>query len=223
MSAASAEMPGEAVVRPLTVADVPELVRVHRAAFASAALTRLGPETVRRYYEWQLAAPHDQWALGVWSGGRLAAFGFGGVFRGALSGFLRDHRGHLFRAVARRPWLALDPIFRTRLSTGVRRLVRPPPPPPPGAITGPRPFGMLVLATDPAAQGRGFGGLLLREMEVRARAAGFRRMELTVHASNERAIRLYERLGWRRSRTDPPGGGWRMYLPLGERDGSETS
>ena len=40
----------------LDVKDLPAVASVHMAAFPKSALTMLGTEAVRRYYEWQLWA-----------------------------------------------------------------------------------------------------------------------------------------------------------------------
>jgi RimJ/RimL family protein N-acetyltransferase len=44
--------------------------------------------------------------------------------------------------------------------------------------------------------GSGVGSQLLQTFEHWALASGLKRLELTVHASNTRAIRLYERAGF---------------------------
>ena len=56
--------------------------------------------------------------------------------------------------------------------------------------------GMAVL---PLARGRQIGELLLREIEEYARARGYRRLTLSTTPFLHRAIRLYERFGFRRS------------------------
>jgi ribosomal protein S18 acetylase RimI-like enzyme len=49
----------------------------------------------------------------------------------------------------------------------------------------------------PGMWGRGVGETLLREAARRLRGAGYRRAVLHVYTSNDRAVALYERLGWR--------------------------
>ena len=56
--------------------------------------------------------------------------------------------------------------------------------------------GMAVL---PAARGLGIGELLLREVEGHAAALGYGRLLLSTTPFLHRAIRLYERFGFRRS------------------------
>jgi ribosomal protein S18 acetylase RimI-like enzyme len=52
------------------------------------------------------------------------------------------------------------------------------------------------LAVDPEAEGRGAGRALMEGLMERAREQGGERMTLRVFARNERACRLYERLGF---------------------------
>lgn len=54
----------------------------------------------------------------------------------------------------------------------------------------------VVIGVLAAASGQGVGSGLLREVERWAAAHGIRRLELTVMAHNERAARLYERMGF---------------------------
>jgi ribosomal protein S18 acetylase RimI-like enzyme len=54
------------------------------------------------------------------------------------------------------------------------------------------------LAVDPAHEGRGIGQALMEALIEEARARGGLRMTLRVFAANERARRLYERLGFER-------------------------
>ena len=53
------------------------------------------------------------------------------------------------------------------------------------------------VAIDPEHAGRGHGTAMIRSAVALARDRGFKRMELTVATSNDRAIRLYERAGFR--------------------------
>lgn len=54
------------------------------------------------------------------------------------------------------------------------------------------------LAVDPAAQRRGVAAGLLTAAERHARGQGARKLSLRVLSSNQAAIRLYEKLGFRR-------------------------
>ncbi|NOT61804.1 MAG: GNAT family N-acetyltransferase [Acidobacteria bacterium] len=193
----------ETIIRELTVNDLTAVATVHLAAFPKSALTALGKEAVRRYYEWLLVGPHDGAALAAFSENQLAGFCFSGIFRGAMSGFLNRNRFYLMVRVMTHPWLLFNPLFRDRLATGwrvLRRLSKPKPAqvtatPPPAA---PRAFGILAIAVNPAVQGKGAGKLLMLAAERIARQRNFELMDLSVSTENKQAIDFYERLHWRK-------------------------
>jgi ribosomal protein S18 acetylase RimI-like enzyme len=200
-------------IRPITLRDLRGVARVHVVAFPESALTALGMESARRYYEWQLTGPHDVAALGVVQDGKMAAFCFGGVFRGALSGFLRKNRNYLAWRVTTRPWLLASPLFRERLAFGLRTLTvrrrkrRFPPAVEQAGHTSSKPaFSILAIAVHPACARMGFGRSLMDLMEDEARKRGFAMMRLTVSPENNGAVNFYERLGWSR---EPHGASWR--------------
>ena len=62
-------------------------------------------------------------------------------------------------------------------------------------------FHIDVLAVVPSSRGMGIGTALMLEAEEKAASADKRTMSLGVIAENEGAIRLYERLGYKTSRT----------------------
>ncbi len=67
-----------------------------------------------------------------------------------------------------------------------------------GAYRRDRATAYVVLGVLASASGQGVGGRLLDELDRWAAAHGVHRLELTVMASNERALRLYERKGYAR-------------------------
>lgn len=154
------------VIDELSPEDLFHVAHVHRRAFPGGALTVMGHEAVRRYYEWQLLGPHDVVARGAFRDGQLVGFCFGGVFRGALAGFVRKNRVYLLGRLLLRPWLVLTPEVRGRLGAGLKALRA-------GrnkaggspTVVGPprRPFGILAIATDPDHARRGVGAHLMAE------------------------------------------------------------
>jgi ribosomal protein S18 acetylase RimI-like enzyme len=62
---------------------------------------------------------------------------------------------------------------------------------------GERRAQVSYLGVRPGRWGRGVGELLLREVQSRLAATGYRSAELQVYVDNARAVALYERLGWR--------------------------
>lgn len=197
-------------IRPLTLEDLPDVARVHMQAFPKSALTKLGREAVRRYYEWLITGPHEALNVGVYDQDNLLGFCFGGVFRGAMGGFLEKNRAFLVRRVISHPWLLANPLFRERTRFAVSRLYkrflpgrrRKAPKSTAAKLKQPSSFGILSIAVAPQYQGSGVAQLLMEYSEQIAIERGFVRMNLTVHPSNKRAVRFYEKMGWQRDMND---------------------
>ena len=193
------------IIRKIETRDLREVARVHMLAFPESSLTMLGREAVRRYYEWQLVGPHDVVALSAMLDLELVGFCFGGIFRGAMSGFVRKNRKFLIGQVLAHPWLVRNPIFRDRLATGARVLkshAKPKAPAPMRPSEKLNHFGILAIAVHPQRQGLGIGKLLMAEAEDLARRQGFQEMDLTVNPGNRNAVEFYERLNWIRFSKD---------------------
>ncbi len=216
-------------IRPLSIKDLPDVAAIHAAAFPDAALTSLGSEAVRRYYHWQLTGPHDAVALAALAPSEIAGFCVGGLFRGALSGFLNRNRAFLAWRVVTHPWIVSNSIVRRRLPLAIESLVNHRAPYPAVSPTGSaqttrpatreRSFGVLSVAVHPRWRGRHIGSLLMREAEAAARARGFRVMHLTVAPDNRHAVEFYEHLDWDRVPVDGKwNGAMRKVLADGPRD-----
>jgi ribosomal protein S18 acetylase RimI-like enzyme len=190
-------------IRHLAVSDLQAIAEVHCDAFPDGGLTSLGAEAVRRYYLWQLTGPHEALALGAFRDARLGGFCFGGLFRGAMTGYLRRNRLYLAARMLTHPWLLTSPLVRDRVRQA-RRLLRSAPPGAPsgGAGAGERSFGILSIAVHPAFRKHGLGRQLMLEMERHALERGFTRMNLSVEPANAGAVAFYERLGWVRVPVD---------------------
>jgi ribosomal protein S18 acetylase RimI-like enzyme len=187
------------IIRYLLLPDLPQVAAVHRAAFPESLFTALGLEATRRYYEWQLLGPHDVTALGVFVGLELKGFLFGGVFKGAMAGFLRQHRGYLGWCVLANPRVWLHQTFRTRLREGsniLRKPINAGLPQQQNYYNRRKSFGILSIAVDPKSQRSGIGRMMMQVAETVAHNRTFQEMHLTVHPKNQAAVSFYERLGW---------------------------
>lgn len=189
----------EVVVDDLREADLDRVTDLHLAAFPASELSRLGREAVRRHYRWQLRGPHDLTALAASTNGELVGYLLGGVFRGSLSGFVKDERWFLLGQVLRHPGVVVRGRGRQMVVLCGRLLLRRP------SEAAEQParvpdgsFGVLVVAVDPDSQRQGIGASLLAAAEDRARAAGFRALHLTLHPGNVAALSFYTDLGWHR-------------------------
>lgn len=185
-------------IRDARDSDLADVARLHIHAFPGSVLGELGEEAVRRNYRWQLNGPHDLTALVASDAGTLSGFLFGGVFRGSTIGFVKSERWFLAGQVASHPRILLHGVGWSRVGLALRLLARRSPaaqPEQPDAVPR-RSLGVLAIAVDPAAQGRGVGRALMAEAVRRARQQGFEAMHLTVHPSNEQALAFYRSLGW---------------------------
>ena len=186
-------------IQPIGEADLFQVASIHRAAFTDSALTKLGQMAVYRYYEWQLTGPHELTALGAYIDRQMVGFCFGGSFHGALSGFLEKNKRFLIGRVLAQPWLLLNPIFRDRVQSGIKRLGKSVKPA--QLLIQPRPstcFGILSIALDPSYQGLGVGKLLMTRAEEAAQRMNYSEMLLTVQPKNKKAVAFYERLQWQK-------------------------
>jgi ribosomal-protein-alanine N-acetyltransferase len=55
---------------------------------------------------------------------------------------------------------------------------------------------ILMLAVDPRYRGKGYGGVLYREMQRQCAVKGMKVIELEVRVSNQVAIHFYEKMGF---------------------------
>lgn len=197
---------------PLTLQDLDDVVEVHREAFPDSAMSQLGRAVVRRYYRWQFAGPHPSpVAVGIWRDGRLVGFVFGGMRRGAVSGFVRHSIGTIALGAIRHPSairrLAVPKVVAVGRALARRsRALQPPQVGEPAsreavAVADPS-FGVLSIAVSSAARGSSAAAELMAEAEARARELGCPRMHLTVDHSNGRAVAFYEKHGWERAPAD---------------------
>lgn len=206
-------------LRFLNEGDLNEVTCIHLKAFPGRALSLLGAEGVQRYYAWQLNGPHEAVALGVFLDEKLVGFCFGGVFHGALSGFLKQNKKYLTWQVLTHPWLAANPLFRQRLNLaqtilGGQKSTQPTQP-----VSQPKSFGILAIAVDPEFQGQGYGKELSKAAEAIALERGFSRMHLTVDIDNVQAISFYECSGWEKRLKDDAAWTGQMTKDLSKLDG----
>lgn len=186
-------------IRLLQRSDLSQVAEVHLRAFPEAAVSLFGGGAARRFYDCLLTAPHEQEGIGAFVDDRLVGFAFGGRANQAERYFLRRNLPYLSLQLVRRPWLLLRARVLGRMRLGLRILLRrqsPPACPLPSAEILEVSYGIQAIAVDPAVRRSGVGSLLLQAAETSARHKKFPRMALSVHASNDGAIRFYERHGW---------------------------
>lgn len=171
-------------IRPMTRADLRDVVSVHRAAFPNFFLSFLGPAFLRVFYGFVAS---EGIALVAVVDGRIAGFVAG----------VHDSRSFYRRLLRRRfvqVALALVPATLRRPSTIVRvaRRARQ------RTADGPIHAGaeLMSLAVDPEKRQQGIGRALIEAFAARAGS-----LWLTTDAEdNDAVIRFYENLGFTRGR-----------------------
>lgn len=191
-------------LRAIDANDLPIVTKIHGAAFPDSALTKLGHEAVRRYYEWQLVGPHQIIAIGCDDDGRLVGFCFAGVFYGAMSGFLNKNKRYLTRHILTHPWLMANPLIRERGMMSIKlirrtrqKLIKTSSPSAQWTVS----FGVLAIAVNPENQSVGLGRMMMDAVEEYARQDGHKKIGLSVATSNTKAIQFYEKQGWQKVMT----------------------
>jgi ribosomal protein S18 acetylase RimI-like enzyme len=181
-----------ATVRTMEAGDVPEVVRLHGAAFPDNFMTTFGAKFLDAFY-WELIAHSDGYGcVAIDDDGRLVGFCVGGV--GAIQGIARG----MLRS---RPLSFAMPAL-LNVARSPARLVRT------GRLalgylggggdadSDPGEAHLLQIAVAEGSRGSGLAealvGDFLREMERR----GATSVRLGVKESNARAIAFYRRMGF---------------------------
>lgn len=179
----------------INVNNCAEVARIHISSFPESSLTKLGIETVRRYYVSQMDGTNDCLAIGAFQNNSMVGFIFAGIFHGVLTGFLINNRWFLVSKVLTHPWLVINPMFRDAIKLALKKLKNKKRQSVTSNIKR-REFVVLSIAVDPGVQQKGIGQLLMDYVENEAIERGFKKMVLTVNPLNIKAIQFYEKNKW---------------------------
>jgi ubiquinone/menaquinone biosynthesis C-methylase UbiE/GNAT superfamily N-acetyltransferase len=193
------------VIHSLSATHLEEIAAIHRAAFPLSLLTELGSAAVKNYCRWQMQTPHGAAVLGARKDGRLLGYCFL-TYAHLGPRYVRHNWMFLLLQILKRPQILLRGRFWTRRALELLFSGWSPAP-------APRELRILAIAVDPRLQGQGIGKSLADAAERVALASDYRRMGLSVHPENTKAVAFYDRNGWRRITRN---GGWRgeMYKEL---------
>jgi GNAT superfamily N-acetyltransferase len=184
-------------IRQLTKTDLQSISKIHVKTFKDSALSKLGIIPTQRYYTSLLKRSLDNCNIGVLeNGNRLLGFCFSGHYSGSFTNFINQNKVFLFFWVLFHPWLLFNPMIQDRVkmsllifkgkfksSQNYPRLKA-------------KSFGILSIAVDPGSQSMGVGNLMMEYVEQEAIKKGFKYMHLTVHPTNDQAVKFYEHNGW---------------------------
>jgi ribosomal protein S18 acetylase RimI-like enzyme len=178
------------IVRLATPMDLPEIVRVHQAAFPGFFLTQLGPTFLREYYRTVCDFEDGIALLACTKSGVAEGFVAGFVRPAAFYQLLRSRRVRL--GVAAMPALLRRPTLLPRLLRNGRRAA--------DSSRGPqadRESELASIGVAPTGQGKGIGRALVAAFIEHSRARGADRVSLTTDVrDNESVNRFYQTLGF---------------------------
>ena len=176
-----------ALIRPMTVRDVPRAVEVHQAAFKNFFLTFLGPRFLRLLYG--QAVKLDEIAFVAESDGDVVGLAMGSARPGGFYGKLLKRRLVAF-GVAAAPAVLRRPSVALRVSRAVFK-----------PVSAAKPAGtatLMSLAVLPEAQSRSTGKLLVSAFSTEARRRGSTLVDLTTDRDkNDGANTFYRKVGFR--------------------------
>lgn len=184
----------------LSKKHIDDVVTIHMQAFPESTFTKVGKETVRRYYLWQFEGPHDLIALGAYCDETLVGYLFGGVFRGAMIGFLRKNWKFLIMRVLLRPWLLLNRDVRESILSGGKYFLMNPQKRPVNTLKEAESTlkrnSILAIAVNSDFYRLGIGSKIMDVFEEDSLTRDVDEIYLSVNEKNLKAIKFYESLGW---------------------------
>ena len=184
------------------------LVHCHKKAFPKALSTKLGYKFCSRMLSWYIESDRGVMFHLEKEGKMLGYVGGIKIREPGLPGSATSITQHSFKefiwAFMLRPWLFFHPenlkrvsfIWRNvklKLGAGGKSTNLPVADIIQSFVPS---MGLVVIGVSPEQQGKGYGSLLLKEFESRARKEGFTRIQLSVRKNNFQAITAYLKNGW---------------------------
>ena len=187
-------------IKKLALDDLPTVANIHKISFPNSLLTHLGRETIIRYYKWQFDSGANVYPIGLFFGGKLIGYCFGGSFRAALGGFLGQNKiFHAFQ-ILRNPKIFLKKRFIQSIFESLKLTIK---------FSSKKNielidynqkkyFGILAIAIDPDYSNNGYGKHLISDSENFARKNKYSFMRLTADINSINTIKFYESIGMQR-------------------------
>ncbi len=187
------------------------LAHCHKNAFKHSLSSSMGIPYLRKMLEWYIVSPHT-FIFHAEENGHCIAY-CGGMITdgsqptGSASGMLQYSFKSAVKSFLLRPWLLIHPDVRKKypyiwrnilMKTGLKKPQRSQAEQ--QKLAQDPQVGLVVIGADPAWQGKGYGSILLKEFERRALSYNIPKLQLTVKADNDQAIRAYKRNGWLREK-----------------------
>jgi len=197
------------------LSDLPEIVRCHKDAFPDALSSKQGTPFISKMMEWYITSDRGVLFHVCDDQGEMAGYCGGIITRkpgllGAVSSISQYAFNDFLKSYLRKPWLLFHIenlkkfpyiVKNLLIKFGLRKreiLVSD------KENADFQPFmGLVVIGVKNKYHGKGYGSILLQEFERLAKEdGGIKRIQLSVKASNNKAIKSYQRNGWQVSKQD---------------------
>jgi GNAT superfamily N-acetyltransferase len=188
--------------------DIEQVISCYRTCFPNSFSVRLGGSYIRKMFEWYLAAD-NRYLLHVCEEHNVIGFCGGFLPRyfgdGSTSGMLQFAMREAVIGVLKKPWLLLHPeivrmypllfrnVRRKIIGAGNQTNVKSQESTPPNKQRA----GLVVIGVLPEYRGKGIFELLMKKFEEEAVARGAEELDLSVKKDNTRAVKAYQRSGWK--------------------------
>jgi ribosomal protein S18 acetylase RimI-like enzyme len=195
--------------------DLDAVARCHEKAFPDALSTKLGHRFCSTMLSWYIESERGI-MFHLEHEGEIIGYVGGIIIRvPGLPGSATSITQYSFKAFMwaylLRPWLFFHPENLKRVSFIWRNIKlklgsggKSPNVPAPYIHQNFMPsMGLVVIGVSSEHQGKGYGSVLLKEFESRARREGFSKIHLSVKKINHQAIAAYAKNGWEVSKEGP--------------------
>lgn len=189
--------------------DLEKIAVCHRSAFPDSLSSKMGIRYLTKMIEWYIT-DEKRFLFHIEENGKCIGY-CGGMIQdgteatGSASGMIQYSFNEAIKAIMLRPWLLFHKEliskykliyknFKMRFKKKYPNLKKDTAKK--KSEVKERKAGLVVIGVAADYQGRGFGSVLLREFESRAKELKINLMELTVRNDNASAIKSYERNGW---------------------------
>lgn len=187
------------------------VAKCHRAAFPNSFSSQLGTVYVAKMLSWYLDT-EKAFIFHLEKNGKVIGY-CGGIVNdgtlptGAASGMTQFSMGAAIKALLLRPWLFFHPELMKRYRFLWRNLKMK------FGLYHPeletqkkkdslQSIGLVVIGVDPKFHGKGYGSKILQTFEKYGTRNNIPNLYLTVKADNYKAIKSYEKNGWKRRRSE---------------------
>lgn len=168
-------------IRPATPADLPQIAKIHYAAFGNDHFTSIFPQDLlEKFYEEVLKDSPDSY-VGLYDG-QVTSFVITGAHTAAgVKRFTKRNKARLMGLMLRHP---------KHLAEKIKIKLFPP------RFNSSTPYRLMSIGVSPSFQGKGIGRFLLLNLDRILVEKGITQFGLSVRRSNKRALQFYERQGF---------------------------